>query len=63
MQLEGAEILQVTEKLYENNSLLKECQAKVLKCDKNAAGYEIVLDRTVIFPEGGGQLSDKGWLN
>ena len=63
MQFEGAEILQVTEKLYENNSLLKECQAKVLKCDKNAAGYEIVLDRTVIFPEGGGQLSDKGWLN
>ena len=55
--------MQITEKLYENNSLLKECYAKVLTCNKKDKGYGIVLDRTVIFPEGGGQPSDKGWIN
>ena len=55
--------MQNTEKLYENDSLLKECCAKVLACNKKANDYEIVLDRTVIFPEGGGQPSDKGWIN
>ena len=55
--------MQITEKLYENNSLLKECWAKVLSCNKKDKGYEIVLDRTVIFPEGGGQPSDKGWID
>ena len=55
--------MRITEKLYENNSLLKECWAKVLSCNKKDKGYEIVLDRTVIFPEGGGQPSDKGWID
>ncbi|MHC1714376.1 MAG: DHHA1 domain-containing protein [Acidaminococcaceae bacterium] len=55
--------MQITEKLYENNSLLKECWAKVLSCNKKDKGYEIMLDRTVIFPEGGGQPSDKGWID
>lgn len=55
--------MHITEKLYESNSLLKECQAKVLACNKKDKGYEILLDRTVIFPEGGGQPSDKGWIN
>ena len=56
-------MLRTTEKLYENDSLLKECHAKVIACNKREKGYEIVLDRTVIFPEGGGQPSDKGWIN
>ena len=55
--------MQTTEKLYENDSLLKECRAKVLACNVKDKGYEILLDRTVIFPEGGGQPSDKGWIN
>ena len=55
--------MRITEKLYENNSLLKECWAKDLSCNKKDKGYEIVLDRTVIFPEGGGQPSDKGWID
>lgn len=52
-----------TEKLYENNSLLKECSAEVLACREDKNGYAVILDRTVIFPEGGGQPSDKGWIN
>ena len=38
------------------------CTARVLECREDQDGYEICLDATVIFPEGGGQLSDQGQL-
>lgn len=53
----------MTEKLYENDSLLQSCQATVVSCEKKEDHYEVILDRTVLFPEGGGQLSDRGWLD
>ncbi|MGO5491808.1 MULTISPECIES: alanyl-tRNA editing protein [unclassified Acidaminococcus] len=53
----------MTEKLYENDSLLQSCQATVVSCEKKEDHYEVILDRTVLFPEGGGQLSDQGWLD
>ena len=53
----------MTEKLYENNSLLQSCTAVVRSCEAKEDHYEVILDRTVLFPEGGGQLSDKGWLD
>lgn len=52
----------VTVKLYENNSLLKSCTAKVISCTENKGLYFVELDQTVFFPEGGGQLSDRGTL-
>lgn len=52
-----------TKKLYENDVMLKSCTACVLCCEKIADGYQVVLDQTVIFPEGGGQLSDEGTIN
>jgi alanyl-tRNA synthetase len=53
----------MTEKLYEKDSYLKECDAMVTECEIAPNGYAIVLDRTVLFPEGGGQLSDTGTIN
>lgn len=50
----------MTEKLYENESLRRTCRAVVLACQPQGQDYLIELDRTVLFPEGGGQLSDKG---
>jgi len=54
-----------TIKLYEENGYQKEFDAVVEQCLK-AEGhdtlYDIVLDRTCFFPEGGGQPSDTGTL-
>lgn len=53
----------MTVKLFENNSLLKECTATVTACTEKEGQYLVELDQTVFFSEGGGQLSDKGKIN
>ncbi len=54
----------MTEKLYYDDQYLKEFDAVVLSCKKAENGkYNILLDKTVFFPEGGGQDADSGFLN
>lgn len=52
-----------TERLYENDGHLSVCTATVVSCEKKGEEYELVLDKTVFFPEGGGQPSDIGTVN
>ena len=42
--------------------MLLSCEAKVLSCEEKDGKYRVILDRTVIFPEGGGQPSDRGFI-
>lgn len=49
--------------LYYKDAYLKSFDAKVIDCIEDKKGWAIVLDDTAFYPEGGGQLSDKGHLN
>ncbi|MDD3346067.1 alanyl-tRNA editing protein [Oscillibacter sp.] len=51
-----------TEKLYYADPFLKEFTAVVLSCDAGKDGFQVVLDRTAFYPEGGGQPADHGSL-
>ena len=52
-----------TELIYENDSYCAEFEATVLSCTENNGRYDVVLDRTAFFPEGGGQAADKGTID
>ncbi len=55
--------MQETEKLFYENSHLKEFDAIVCECVPDGEKYKIILDRTAFFPEGGGQYADTGYLD
>lgn len=48
--------------LYEEDSKLCEFEAQVLECEKKEEYYQVVLDQTAFYPEGGGQPPDFGTL-
>lgn len=52
----------MTEKLYYKDSHLRQFEATVISCEEGKNGYELILDKTAFFPEGGGQLADTGTI-
>ncbi len=51
-----------TRKLYYENPHLAQFEARVLSCEKGEKGWEVILDATAFYPEGGGQAADTGRL-
>lgn len=49
-------------KLYYEDCMLQTFTARVLDCRDAGKGYEIILDATAFYPEGGGQACDLGVL-
>ncbi len=51
-----------TIKLYESDQYCREFTAKVISCEAGDNGFDVVLDKSAFFPEGGGQKGDIGVL-
>ncbi len=52
-----------TKRLFDENAYMTEFESTVLACSESEKGFDIILDQTAFFPEGGGQFPDKGNLN
>lgn len=52
----------MVKKLYYENCDLQNFTASVLSCEAVPGGYQVVLDQTAFYPEGGGQACDLGTL-
>ena len=51
-----------TRKLYYEDSHMQRFTAEVLSCTDIGKGFEVILDATAFYPEGGGQAADTGAL-
>lgn len=60
---DGEELRSMTQRLYYDDVYLKEFDAVVLDCRQEGGRWEITLDRSAFFPEGGGQSGDRGKLS
>ncbi len=49
-------------KLYYENVFLREFQGTVTRCEPRKQGFQVALDQTAFYPEGGGQPWDTGTL-
>lgn len=52
----------MTRRLYYEDAYLTEFEAVVTECRQSDGGWEVFLDQTAFYPEGGGQPCDFGML-
>ena len=49
-------------KLFYENAYIKDFTANVISCTEGKRGFDVILDETAFFPEGGGQPGDTGFI-
>ena len=54
--------LMKTERLYQKDVYMKECQAEIISCEYEEDAILLEFDKTIFFPTGGGQSCDKGYI-
>ena len=52
--------MSATRRIFDEDSYITEFSAEVISCAETENGFDLVLDSTAFFPEGGGQFPDKG---
>lgn len=52
----------MTRRLYYEDAYIREFEAQVVSCRQVEDGYEVILNQTAFYPEGGGQPCDLGTL-
>jgi alanyl-tRNA synthetase len=52
----------MTERLYYHDSYLRQFEARVVKSEQTANGFDVVLDATAFYPTSGGQPHDLGLM-
>ena len=52
----------MTKRLYYEDAYCREFDARVTGCREGKRGWEVTLDQTAFYPEGGGQPADEGTL-
>jgi alanyl-tRNA synthetase len=52
-----------TKELFYRDSDMREFEAEVLEVSKGKTAFQVILNQTAFYPEGGGQPADRGWIN
>jgi len=49
--------------IYDTEPYCREITTRIINCQRSESGYLVSLANTILYPGGGGQAPDRGWIN